>query len=628
MLKLEHVYKKYNNTNYILEDINLILPNKGLVSLVGVSGSGKSTLLNLLGGLDKPDKGNISFNNKEITQFNKKELNWYYNSCLGFIFQQYNLIEYLSVKDNLSLINKNYNYILKKLDIYDLKDKKVSLLSGGEKQRVAIARAILKNPKVLLCDEPTGALDNNNSILIMDILKKLSKDRLVIVVTHDLELANTYSDHIIRIKDGKLLSNINTNDKYTNIMVDKVKNRNIFGIVYNHLVNKRKRNLLISISFAIGLIALGLVLSIASGFKTSLEYEEKNSLASYPIEISRTSYDITDDLSNDINTSKDKVYSYSINQINNITKEYVEDIGNIDNSLKYKVYKYEVGNNTITTTSLVNIDSYYNEFDILYGNKISNNNDVLLMLNQDNRINKYELNQIGLFEDNYNYEDLIDYSFYIGKNKYTIKGIIKAKDNSIMNSNEGIIYDNNNFKKYIPSVIDLYPKDYDNKLIVINKLNEYDDIKYSDISTSIKSISNTLIDSISIILSVFSIITLIVSSILISILTYINIIEYKREIGIYKSLGIKDSNIKNIFYLENILIITKSIMFSIVAINLISIPTNKIIYNLTGLSNVISIDLSTIGIISIISILLSILSSYIPIKNISKLSIVDILRNE
>ena len=180
----------------------------------------------------------------------------------------------------------------------------------------------------------------------------------------------------------------------------------------------------------------------------------------------------------------------------------------------------------------------------------------------------------------------------------------------------------------IPDEIFLYPSNYDNKLLLLNKLNEYSDIKYQDISTSIKSISNNIVDAISIVLIVFSVITLIVSSILISILTYINIMEYKHEIGIYKSIGMTLRNIKNIFYIENIFIILKSIIISLSFIDVTSILFNKLIYRATGLSNVIDLNRPIVLIVVIISLVLSILSSYIPIKNISKLKTVDILRNE
>ena len=625
MLRLKHVFKEYNNQS-VLKDINITLPNKGLISIVGVSGSGKSTLLNLIGGIDKPSKGSIFINNVDVTKLNNKELNWYHNKYLGFIFQSYNLIDYLSVKDNLSLINNNYDTILKKLNIYNLKDKKVNLLSGGEKQRVAIARGIMKNPKILLCDEPTGALDSSTSVDIMNILKDLSKDRLVIVVTHDMSLAHRYSDYILHMQDGKILNELNIKDNYKNIDIGKSCKIKSHKLANNHLNNKKKRNILISISFAIGLISLGLVLSINQGFKKAIDTEEKNSLSRYPILINKDSNNIEDSLRNK-ETDNNKVYSNDDNHINIITKDYISYLDNINSNLRYKVYKYYI-NDYIITAPIINEGEFYNEFNILYGDYINNHNDVLLMLDNNNQINKYSLNKIGLHDDNYNYDELINHSFKIGKHKYIIKGIVKAKDNSMLSEESGIIFNKYNFINNIPDEIYLYPKDYDNKLELINNLNKYDDIKYQDILTSIKSISNTLMDGISIVLIVFSIITLVVSSILISILTYINIMEYKREIGIYKSLGISDRSIKNIFYIENILIILRSVMISDIFIEIIRIPINKIVFNQTGLSNVVDNGLSITFIILILSVILSVISSYIPIRNISKLNIVDILRNE
>ena len=623
MLQLKHVSKNYNN-NQILNDINITLPSKGLISVVGVSGSGKSTLLNLIGGLDKTDEGDIIVNNKNITSFKERELDWYHDKYIGFIFQNYNLIEYLTVEENLKLITNKYEYILKKLNIYDLKDMKVSLLSGGEKQRVAIARGILKNPKILLCDEPTGALDNNNSIEIMNILKKLSKDMLVIVVTHDIKLAEEYSDKILTIEDG-YIEPVDLGDRFNNITITKPKEKNVFDIIYNHLRNKKKRNSLISISFAIGLIALGFVLSISNGFKASLDNEEKNSLARYPIMISKSSYNIEDSLKDDFNNANDKVYSYNLTQVNNITKEYVNNLEDVNNYLDYKIFKYSIDDKIIITS--LN-DKFYDEYELLYGEKITDNNDVLLAIDEYNRINTYDLISIGLNNNDYDYKDLVGYSYNINKSKYTIKGIIKVKDDSILSDQVGIIYNNYNFINIIPDEIYLYPSNYDNKLLLINKLNEYSDIKYQDISTSIKSISNNIVDAISIVLIVFSVITLIVSSILISILTYINIMEYKHEIGIYKSIGMTLRNIKNIFYIENIFIILKSIIISLSFIDVTSILFNKLIYRATGLSNVIDLNRPIVLIVVIISLVLSILSSYIPIKNISKLKTVDILRNE
>ena len=625
MLKLKHVFKSYKEDK-VLDDINISFPSTGLITIVGASGSGKSTLLNIIGGIDKPDSGTISLNNLDISRFNTKELDWYHDKCVGFIFQQYNLIEYLTVKENLQLINKDYEIVLFNLGIYHLKNKKVNKLSGGEKQRVAIARCILKNPSIYLCDEPTGALDTDNSIFIMQTLKELSKNHLVIVITHNMELANTYSDKIIHIKDGKIIDKLDSKDK-SNITIEKVKPKSVFKIIINHLFNKIKRNILISLSFAIGLIALGLVLSISNGFKASLDKEEKESLSKYPIVISKTSSNL-DDNTNELILIDNKVHSYNISNINVITNNYLDYLNSINNNLSFKIYKYDINGYYFNSLSLINTNNYYKEFDILYGNKIVDKYDVLLMVDDNNRINKYDMDVIGLTKESYDYKDLVNYSFNINKTKYTIKGIIRGKKDSILSGSTGLIVDNNSFINYIPDEIYLYPKDYDNKQIVINKLDNYKSIKYQDISTSIKSISNTLIDGISIVLSVFSFITLIVSSILISILTYINLMEYKHEIGIYKSIGMTDRNIKLIFYLENMIVTILSVIISILLIYLLTIPLNGAIDYLTGLSGVITINLSTFIILLIISLSLSMLSSFIPIKRISKLNIVDILRYE
>ena len=632
MLEIQHVYKKYNK-DYILKDINLKLPNHGLVSIIGESGSGKSTLLNLIGGLDKVSDGNIILNNNDITKYSSRELEDYYKNDLGFLFQSYNLVEYLTVKDNLSLISNDYDELLDKLNISHLKNNKVNTLSGGEKARVSLVRALLMKPSILLCDEPTGALDIKNSYEVMDILKELSKDILIIVVTHNKELANTYSDIIVELKDG-VVNNYNVINKTKDIKINKHINKyrlsKILNIVINHFNNKRKRNIITSIAFSIGLISLGIVLSISSGFKSSLEYEEKNSLARYPIIINETSVNLDDKLDGITNISSDnnKVYSYDINHINKIDKNYINYIDEINDYLDYKIYKYNYNGYYINTLSSINTDKYYDEFNILYGNKIESKNDVLLLVDNNNRVDKNILLSIGLDQDDYSLDDLIDYSYYINKDKYTIKGIMKVKDDSIVNDLSGIIYDSNILNKRVPDEIYLYPKSYDDKTIILNHLDDYEDIKYTDYSTSIKSLSNTLMDGITIILIIFSSISLLVSTILIGILTYINVIENKKEIGIYKSLGLSNNHIKMIYYIDNIIIVLISCLLSILIICLISIPFNHIINSLVGLNNVMLLRIDNFIIMIILSIILSLIGSKIPINNISKFNIVDILRNE
>ena len=209
MLKLENINKSYNN-ELILKNINLYFENTGFISILGPSGSGKTTLLNIISGLIKPDSGTIQYNNLLLNKFNRKSWDSFRTYNLSYIFQDYKLLEDITVIDNIKILTNNNNKIkqlLAKLEINKIQKQKVNKLSGGEKQRVAIARALANDPDILLADEPTGALDTINSVKIMNILKEISKNKLVIIVTHNIELAKKYSDKIIYIKDGTIEHN-------------------------------------------------------------------------------------------------------------------------------------------------------------------------------------------------------------------------------------------------------------------------------------------------------------------------------------------------------------------------------------------------------------------------------------
>ena len=227
MIKVENLSKTYNknrkNQCEALKNVSFELDNKGMVFIIGKSGSGKSTLLNILGCLDIKTFGNIIFNNQNISDFSSKQLEDYRNNNIGFIFQDYCLLESMTVYENielsLSLQNKvDRDLILKIIKDIGLEDKcntPVNLLSGGQKQRVAIGRALVKSPSVILADEPTGNLDSKTTNQIYSILKDLSKTKLVIVVSHNLEDANKYANRIIELKDGKIVSDVD------NFYIDK-----------------------------------------------------------------------------------------------------------------------------------------------------------------------------------------------------------------------------------------------------------------------------------------------------------------------------------------------------------------------------------------------------------------------
>ena len=229
MVRLEKVNKYFNrrkpNQIHIINNTSLELEKTGLVAILGHSGSGKTTILNAIGGLDKVNKGKIFINGKKITKRSSYTVDKIRNLNIGYIFQDYKLLENLSVYENVAIslkmigiknkkeIEKRVKYVLEAVKMYRYRNRPARMLSGGEKQRVAIARAIVKNPSIVIADEPTGNLDSKNSLEIMNIIKALSKDKLVILVTHEIDLANFYASRIIKLQDGKIIEDYENKPK-------------------------------------------------------------------------------------------------------------------------------------------------------------------------------------------------------------------------------------------------------------------------------------------------------------------------------------------------------------------------------------------------------------------------------
>ena len=253
MYILENIKKTYkskkSSDTVALNNINLKLHNKGLVFIVGDSGSGKSTLLNVLGALDSIDDGKVIFNGKDISKFNEKEMDSYRNTCIGFVFQDYNVLEQYNVRDNIALSKKlqgekvdesTVTTMLKNLGLDNLSDRKINELSGGQKQRVAIGRALIKDSKVILADEPTGNLDSESSNQIFQLLKNISNDRLVIVVSHNLDAAKLYGDRVITLRDGEIIEDTN-NDEFVE-QLEEIK-YNSFKLNFKDAIHLCKANI-------------------------------------------------------------------------------------------------------------------------------------------------------------------------------------------------------------------------------------------------------------------------------------------------------------------------------------------------------------------------------------------------
>ena len=310
MLKLKNISKIYHTAGFsqkALDGVSISFRENEFVSILGQSGGGKTTLLNVIGGLMRYDEGDLIIDGKSTKKFTDKDWDFYRNVRIGFIFQSYNLISHQSVLENvklsLTLANKNTSDmeakaigVLERVGLKDHIHKKPAELSGGQMQRVAIARALVNDPQILLADEPTGALDSETSIQIMNLLKEIAKDKLVIMVTHNKDLAQEYSTRIIGIKDGRIISDSNPfEDAETddNFKISKIalKLRTALGLSFNNLLNKKARTLLTAFAGSIGIIGIALILSISNGSSDFIEENQKNALKSYPIDIERSAID-------------------------------------------------------------------------------------------------------------------------------------------------------------------------------------------------------------------------------------------------------------------------------------------------------------------------------------------------
>ena len=314
MLQLKNITKVYKSGDEkveALKGINLKFRESEFVSILGQSGCGKTTLLNIIGGLDRYTTGDLIINGKSTKKFKNRDWDAYRNYKIGFIFQNYNLIGHQTILSNVELAltiggvsrRERRERAIKALEQVGLKDKihkKPNQLSGGQMQRVAIARALVNNPDIILADEPTGALDTKTSIQIMDILKEISKEKLIIMVTHNPELAEQYSSRIIRILDGEITEDSNpiledeieeTPDNKKKIGRTSMRLWTAFRLSLNNLLTKKGRTILVSFAGSIGIIGIALVQSVSNGFQNYVDYIQEDTLTSYPFTIMQESAD-------------------------------------------------------------------------------------------------------------------------------------------------------------------------------------------------------------------------------------------------------------------------------------------------------------------------------------------------
>ena len=472
MLELKKITKIYETNSFkqqALDEVSINFRKNEFVSILGPSGSGKTTLLNIIGGLDNYTSGDLIINGISTKKYNDRNWDTYRNHRIGFVFQSYNLIPHQSILANVELAltlsgvskgesRKRAKEALNKVGLTDHINKKPNELSGGQMQRVAIARALVNNPDILLADEPTGALDSKTSEQIMNLLKEVAKDRLVIMVTHNAEIANLYSTRIIELKDGKVTSDSNPYTKVDKEKEDdKKKKTNMsfktaLSLSLNNLMTKKGRTVLTAFAGSIGIIGIALILSLSSGVQNYIDRVQEEALTSYPLMIESNSIDITSfleeqhkNLIDAENHELDKIYSNDIivdtlsvmsNQINNNNleafKEYLENDGSHINdyttaisyqyALNLNLYKTDTTNgivqvnpNTIlesigfpdtTTTSIMMTDVFSELLDneemnkqmyqVITGRMPEKFNEVVIMVDENNQISDYALYALGL----------------------------------------------------------------------------------------------------------------------------------------------------------------------------------------------------------------------------------------
>lgn len=843
--KISKVYKLENFKQKALDNISINFRNCEFVSILGPSGSGKTTLLNIIGGLDNYTSGDLIINGISTKKYNDRDWDTYRNHKIGFVFQSYNLITHQTVLSNVELAltlsgvkskerKKRAKDALKKVGLIEHINKKPNQLSGGQMQRVAIARALVNNPDILLADEPTGALDSKTSVQIMNLLKEVAKDRLVIMVTHNSDLAEKYSTRIIDLKDGEIKGDTNpynksdennetTKDKKTNM-----KFLTALSLSLNNLMTKKGRTILTAFAGSIGIIGIALILSLSSGVQNYINRVQEETLTSYPLMIEDNSVDLTsvmteqmDKLKKDENTKQsNKIYSNNMMtdtlsimsskvQSNNLKsfKEYIEknkEINKYTTSIDYKynielqLYKSDIEDkivkvnpNTILSTmgitdmqasyfmfkdvfsEIIDNDELNNQmYEIVSGRMPKNYNEVVLVVDKNNRISDYVLYALGLkdqqelkdmFEKvrkgeklvttdtSYEYSELIGLKFklllntdyyekvnglWIDKSEdeeflreklkdseeITIVGIIKPnKDSAVTSSTLGGILYTDSLEKHVlkkvedsqiikeqkqnpeiniitglefsneefnindlsfeqqmylsslnqeelaevitkykesysltyekvleklgsidldnPSGIYIYAKDFESKDAIKNIINDYNEqqrknskeanvINYNDVVGMLMSSVTDIVDIISYVLISFVSISLVVSSIMIGIITYISVLERTKEIGILRAIGASKKDVSRVFNAETLIIGFTSGVFGILITVLLNIPINIIIKKLTGVSNITQLPLNGAIILIMISVILTIIAGLIPAKLASKKDPVESLRSE
>lgn len=773
MLEIKHIKKSYKTGDFVqkaLNDVSIQFRQNEFVAILGPSGSGKTTLLNVLGGLDHYDSGDLIINGKSTKNFKAADWDAYRNNSVGFIFQSYNLISHISIQDNvemaLTLSNvkkkerrKRAREALKSVGLLEHAPKRPNQLSGGQMQRVAIARSLVNNPDIILADEPTGALDSNTSKQIMDLIQKIASDKLVIMVTHNQDLAYQYATRVIEVKDGKVVSDSNPltkeeqEEEQYKLKKTKMSFMEALYLSFNNIMTKKGRTLITAFASSIGIIGIALILSLSNGFDLQIDKFERGILSAMPIMISKQSMDLDEESLVQLTGEEQEKYPdkqtvipkdnalESLVRQNKINDDYIDYIENIPSDLVYGVsYTKMTALNVLTehdgkvsvadtqdisfsalpksldeNTPNAAMEAYY---DILAGTLPQKKEDIVLIVDASNRVNTEILQLLGFDTmDEIPFDEIIGKTikvalnddFYVKMGDYFVRNpdLQSVYDNSITLTVSGILRMKEDFPSYVssaslcytnelldevtaanneseivkaqqasdvniltgmpfsdstgnpsssssagmtmtkdtvlgylgadqtPYMIYLFPKDFESKDELLEYLDAYNDDKedddkviYMDQAELISSMSSSIMSAVTIVLIAFSSISLIVSSIMIGIITYISVLERTKEIGILRALGARKKDISRVFNAETFIIGITSGLIGIGIALILTIPANQIIYNLTELENVAILNPLHALILILVSMTLTMIGGFIPARIAAKKDPVEALRTE
>ncbi|MDD2376910.1 MAG: ATP-binding cassette domain-containing protein [Clostridia bacterium] len=707
LLELKNIKKSFKldkEQEFIaLEDINLSFEKGEFVSIVGPSGSGKSTLLNLIAGLDFPTSGELVIGDKTSKKFRKKDWDLYRKNNIGFIFQNFNLIEHLTALENVEIVmnliglsylkrRKRATELLKEVGLDCHMNHRPSELSGGQKQRVAVARALANDPDIILADEPTGALDQHTGTQIMELIKSIAKEKLIIMVTHNNKLAEDYSSRIIKVKDGKIENDtVIKEEKKNNIestLTKKDKAMSFFEAFKLSLRNmgkKKGRVAITTIAGCIGIIGFTLITGLGNGANIYIdkqlnkfgtanvlvvnkEIKQTNALGKEEIMTTKNSEDYSKILNDEYIKSKTStVRQYIILNSatitvkkENVNVEEAEEKGhsfnlyalaedkdldflkeNVDGNLPIEGENQVLVNQATARRLLKDLDLSEDDVKIAIGKTIIL---TISMPGSDIKIQK-EFNisgianelDLGVTNIYYNYNDVANWSKGVdifGKSLYSL-----LTENAYIYE---LVISDVNETKAVSDYISLKENGGSGKITVMSAGTPQEGYSANNMAIVIKNIFSQLIMMAQIVISIFIIIALIVSSIMTSIVLYSSIIERKTEIGIIKAVGGRNKDVIRIFESEAILMGIFSGVLG-VAISFILAPIlEKLISRVLNLNlpGIITIPISTIPftnitfpfatIITIIAFsgLISAIAGYLPSKKATKMHVIDALRDE